>query len=412
MTQQVPAPYQRIVPAIWFDHDALEGTRFHVEAFRSALGDLAGDEAATGLVTVTHYPTGEDLPDFQKGFAGAPLEVRYRVCGLELSGINADDTFALSPAMSVSVALDAGLVPDAAERVTALHAALLADGGEDLMPLGEYPCSRLYVWVRDRFGMTWQVSVPSGDAVATVSEIAEAAEVAEVRPGEVPEQRRPLTIGPALLLDGSRPVEKRGEQALHRWVEVIGRLYPDEDTHLGPIARYQREGAGEADALLHGSAVLAGLPVQAMDNGGEQDFGFTCAVSLMVLAARQEQVDGLFDALPTDPGDLRLDGRRGRLLLADGADGLADRVLERDDEAAVVRHEGGAPGDGQPLQRRRPGRRRRGLRRRLPQCRAGASPPRGSSPSRRTGQRAPRGRRRRRCHRGARSSRGPGRATR
>lgn len=318
MTQQVPAPYQRIVPAIWFDHDALEGARFHVEAFRSALGDLAGDEAATGLVTVTHYPTGEDLPDFQKDFAGAPLEVRYRVCGLELSGINADGTFALSPAMSVSVAIDADLVPDAAERVTALHAALLADGDEDLMPLGEYPCSPLYVWVRDRFGMTWQVSVSSDDVVATASEIAEAA---EVRPGEVPEQRRPLTIGPALLLDGSRPVEKRGEQALRRCVEVIGRLYPDEDTHLDPIARYQREGSDEADALLHGSAVLAGLPVQAMDNGGEQDFGFTSAVSLIVLATRQEQVDGFFDALPTDPGDLRLDGRRGRLLLADGTGG-------------------------------------------------------------------------------------------
>ena len=104
-------------------------------------------------------------------------------------------------------------------------------------------------------------------------------------------------------------------------MEVIGHLYPDEDTHLAPIARYQREGADEADALLHGSAVLAGLPVPAMDNGGEQDFGFTCAVPLMVLAARQEQVDGLFDALSTDPGDPRLDGRRGRLLLADGAGG-------------------------------------------------------------------------------------------
>ena len=104
-------------------------------------------------------------------------------------------------------------------------------------------------------------------------------------------------------------------------MEVIGRLYPDEDTHLDPIARYQREGSDEADALLHGSAVLAGLPVQAMDNGGEQDFGFTAAVSLIVLATRQEQVDGFFDALPTDPGDLRLDGRRGRLLLADGTTG-------------------------------------------------------------------------------------------
>lgn len=229
MTRTVPAPYQRIVPAIWFDHDALDGARFHVEAFRTALGDLSGDEASTGLVTVTHYPEAEELPDFQKPFAGAPLEVRYRLCGLELSDINSDDAFALSPAMSVSVALDAGLVPDAAERVTALHAALLAD-------------------------------------------------------------------------DGSRPADQRGESALRTWVETISRLFPDEDTHLGALAHYQREGSDEADALLHGSAVLAGLPVQAMDNGGAQDFGFSCAASFMVLAETQDQVDGLFDALSTDPG--------------------------------------------------------------------------------------------------------------
>jgi len=37
--------------------------------------------------------------------------------------------------------------------------ARLSDGGAVLMPLGEYPFSRRYGWVQDRFGVSWQLSV-------------------------------------------------------------------------------------------------------------------------------------------------------------------------------------------------------------------------------------------------------------
>ncbi len=35
----------------------------------------------------------------------------------------------------------------------------LANGGNVLMPLGEYPFSKRYGWVQDRFGVSWQISV-------------------------------------------------------------------------------------------------------------------------------------------------------------------------------------------------------------------------------------------------------------
>jgi predicted 3-demethylubiquinone-9 3-methyltransferase (glyoxalase superfamily) len=36
---------------------------------------------------------------------------------------------------------------------------MLTDGGFELMGLGEYPFAKLYCWVQDKFGLTWQLSL-------------------------------------------------------------------------------------------------------------------------------------------------------------------------------------------------------------------------------------------------------------
>jgi predicted 3-demethylubiquinone-9 3-methyltransferase (glyoxalase superfamily) len=39
-------------------------------------------------------------------------------------------------------------------------AAKLGEGGEVMMAIGEYGFSRLFTWLSDRFGVTWQLNLP------------------------------------------------------------------------------------------------------------------------------------------------------------------------------------------------------------------------------------------------------------
>ncbi len=121
---------QTIIPHLWYDTEAKEAVAFYVDPFGGKID---------WTYTITDTPSGDsDLIQFQLG-------------DLTLAAISAGPYFKLNESMSLMVNVASK------DEVTRLYQAL-SEGGRILMPLGEYPFSPYYVWLEDRFGLSWQLS--------------------------------------------------------------------------------------------------------------------------------------------------------------------------------------------------------------------------------------------------------------
>lgn len=112
-------------PCLWFDGDAEQAAAFYV----SLLPDSHVDRV---------WRSPADTPS---GPAGMVLTVDFTIAGQRYQGLNGGPDFKFNEAVSFVIECD-----DQAE-VDRLWDALAADGGEP------GPCG----WVRDRFGLSWQV---------------------------------------------------------------------------------------------------------------------------------------------------------------------------------------------------------------------------------------------------------------
>lgn len=236
-------PSSPIVPCLWFDDQAEAAARFYA----AALPD--------GRVTaVSHYPESFDNPAGRP--RGSVLTVEFEVAGQRFTALNGGPLFRINPTVSFFIhAADA-------EEARRLFAPL-AEGGQALMPLGEYPWSSCYGWVQDRFGVSWQVLTgrpwPGGGRVV-----------------------------PCLMFTGAQ--KGRAEEAMRAYAAA----FPG--SRLADVARYE-EGEGPVGWVKHGRFLLAGQDLAAMDSHVEHGFAFNEAVSLQVMCADQAEVDRYWAAL-------------------------------------------------------------------------------------------------------------------
>ena len=115
----------RIIPNFWFDGQAEEAARFWTSIFPDSRIDSVNRSPA-------EYPSGRK---------GDVVTVDFTLSGQRFTGINGGPDFQFDEAISMLIECQ-----DQAE-VDRYWDALLADGGEP------GPCG----WLKDRFGVSWQV---------------------------------------------------------------------------------------------------------------------------------------------------------------------------------------------------------------------------------------------------------------
>ncbi|MGM7667659.1 VOC family protein [Microbacterium sp. A93] len=251
---------QKIIPNVWFDRNADEAGAFYMDIFPGATATIGA-----------RYP--DDVPDWQADFAGKTLTVDLVIDGYLLTLVNAGDEYRPNGSVSFMLNFDPLRFDDdrdAAQAQLDQTWAKLSDGGAVLMELDEYPFSPRYGWVQDRYGVNWQLLLtsPEGDP-------------------------RPFLI-PQLMFAG--PVQNRAREAATFYFS----LFPD--AAVGFVADYpEKTGPADAGSVMFGEFRLAGQWFSMMDSAVEQDFTFTCGVSLEVRCADQAEIDRYWDALTTVP---------------------------------------------------------------------------------------------------------------
>ena len=117
---------QKITPCLWFDTEGEEAAKFYTSVFDNSR-----------IIDVTHYGDAGPRP------AGSVMTVVFELDGQQFTALNGGPEFTFDEAISFEVEC-----ADQAEVDRFWKA--LSDGGE------QGPCG----WLKDRFGVSWQV-IPS-----------------------------------------------------------------------------------------------------------------------------------------------------------------------------------------------------------------------------------------------------------
>ena len=233
---------QKIIPFIWFEDKAEEAVSFYMSAFR---------DSKTGRVT--RYD--ETSAKASGRSEGSVMTVDFQIEGMRFTAINGEPAYRLNPSVSFYISCTTG------EEIDELWSKL-SEQGEVMMKLDKYPFNDQYGWVRDKFGVSWQLIL------------------SEARP----------KISPCLMYVGSQ--QGRAEEAIKLYTDVF------ENSKITMNEHY-REGQTEIDAtVVHAEFLLEGQRFIAMDSAVEmKDVSFNESVSFLINCEDQQEIDYYWNTL-------------------------------------------------------------------------------------------------------------------
>ncbi len=236
MTKQI------ITPHLWYDKEAKEASDFYISAF--------GQNSKIKHITTIH-----DTP------SGSADIVAFDIFDYQFMAISAGPQFKINPSISFHVKCK-----EVAEVDEIWHK--LSPGGTTLMELGEYPFSKRFGWLQDKYGVTWQVIHIDDDF----------------------RQR----IMPVLMF--TQDICGLAEEAVNYYASV----FPGASVQF--FDRYRADEEPEKEGTIrYAQFILGGQEFGAMDSAQAHDFKFNEAVSLIVNCKDQAEIDYYWDKLSAVP---------------------------------------------------------------------------------------------------------------
>lgn len=238
-----------IVPHLWFDKEAKEAAAFYTS--------LLADSKITHTSTIHDTPSGDcDI-------------VSFTLAGQPFMAISAGPVFKFNPSISFMLNFDPSRDAHAVENIDIVWKKL-SEGGTVLMEIQEYPFSKRYGWIQDKYGLSWQLILTNPEG-----------------------EERPVVV-PAILFGGE--ICGRAEEAINFYTSVF------KESKKGMMAKY---GPGQ-DLNKEGTVMFADFKLQgtwfaAMDSAYEHKFALNEAVSFIVKCEDQVEIDYYWEKLSAHP---------------------------------------------------------------------------------------------------------------
>ncbi len=233
---------QKTAPCFWFDTQSVEASEFYVSMFENSK-----------IECIAYYPEGGQMP------TGSVLSVRFTLCNQEFNAINGGPIFEITPAISLTIHCDS------AQEVDTIWEEL-SEGGTVLMELGEYPFCEKFGWVRDKFGVSWQV-------------------------GLFPNEQK---IVPCFMFVGQQ--HGRAEEAVKYYCQVF------ENSKVESIELYHGSDIEPDGTVVQAKFEFSNQKFTAMDSAWEHKFTFTEGLSFYIYCNTQAEIDYFWEKL-TDGGE-------------------------------------------------------------------------------------------------------------
>lgn len=224
-----------IFPCLWYDGDAKESADFYCKIFN-------------GKIT-----------------ADTPMVLNIELFGQKLMLLNGGPHFEKNASVSLMVMCET-------EEEVQKYWDQLEDGGIVLMALDSYPWSKKYGWIRDKFGVTWQLYLV--------------------------EKKSEQRIIPTLMF-----IHQNNGKAMEA-MKLYTEVFPN--SKIDGVLKYG-DGVGDEnhevpENVQHAHFQINGYSLFCMDNSYDHKFDFNEGISMVIMTENQEETDHLWNSLIADGG--------------------------------------------------------------------------------------------------------------